>query len=86
MPHDALDSGVAMKNTDRNTDKIARENRRIKNDDLEVVEKLGCGGGIRALFNPKNTEDFAALKGRRFGGPGGMVFWIWEDDHPACYL
>ena len=29
-----------------NTDKMARESREGKNDEVEVVEKLGCGGGM----------------------------------------
>jgi hypothetical protein len=37
---------IIEENTDKNTDKMARESRGSKNDVVEVVEKLGCGGGI----------------------------------------
>ena len=33
-----------------NTDNRARESRDGKNDEVKVVEKLGCGGSILAVF------------------------------------
>jgi hypothetical protein len=49
-PSGSLASGQTFKiieeNTDKNTDKIARESRGSKNDGMERVEKLGCGGKI----------------------------------------
>ena len=33
-------------NTDKNTDKMARERREGRNNGVEVVETVGCGGRI----------------------------------------
>jgi len=37
---------IIAENTDKNTDKMARESREGKNDEVEVVETVGCGGKI----------------------------------------
>jgi hypothetical protein len=44
---------VVCEDTDRNTDNMACESKESKNDEVEVVETVGCGGPIRALFNPR---------------------------------
>jgi len=36
----------SRENTDKYTDKMARESRDGKNDEAKVVEAVGCGGGI----------------------------------------
>jgi hypothetical protein len=37
---------IIAENTDKNTDKMAGESREGKNDEVEVVETVGCGGKI----------------------------------------
>jgi hypothetical protein len=59
---------VIEENRGKNTDKMACVSREGKNEGLEVVETIGCGGGIQSLFNPENIENFTALRERDHHG------------------
>ena len=37
---------IIAEKTDKNTDKMACESKESKNDEVEVVERVGCGGRI----------------------------------------